>query len=509
MIAHLNRILWAMVFCGCFSPVMAADGSDTVPAWNAVDTDLTAQAVEADLRVARAVLEEVHPGYDRYTAKEDLDTAWATLAVQAQPGLSLSRFYVALSELLTRIHCDHTKAELPEAMTKARTAGPTFFPFRFALFDGRAFVTDVTPDVPELQPGDEILKIQGRPFADLAEEIRSLVPVDGQTFPSRDPQLEATGEFLGSAFEHFSWLIQGRWDTADVTAVRDGAEPFTVTVRPISFAAWRSLSAPGAPYRLNFKDAVSLDIDGKVAVLRIDTFVNYREPVDPRPVYAALFERLRDAQVEVLVLDTRLNGGGSTGAMLALLTHFTEEPFRFQKARYVKTLDLTPFADVISTWDPSALKPDPNGFIREREGWYRVKPETNPLDLQPIAPASPTFKGHVIALSDASNASGVTMMLARLKELRSVEIVGEPTGGSAEGPTAGTLFFVELPNSKIRVRVPYYRQYLDVSSFEPGLGVTPDLAVTPTRADFFAGKDTVLDVALSRARALLDEKDTP
>ena len=35
--------------------------------------------------------------------------------------------------------------------------------------------------------------------------------------------------------------------------------------------------------------------------------------------------------------------------------------------------------------------------------------------------------------------------------------VGEPTGGNPGGATAGIIFFVKLPNSGIKVRVPVQR----------------------------------------------------
>ena len=50
------------------------------------------------------------------------------------------------------------------------------------------------------------------------------------------------------------------------------------------------------------------------------------------------------------------------------------------------------------------------------------------------------------------------MLLARLKASERVTLVGEPTGGSAAGPTAGILFFLTLPNSGLTVNVPALRE---------------------------------------------------
>ena len=72
------------------------------------------------------------------------------------------------------------------------------------------------------------------------------------------------------------------------------------------------------------------------------------------------------------------------------------------------------------------------------------------------------------------------MFLAKLQDLGRATIIGEETGGSAEGPTANVLFFLKLPNSKIVARLPAQRVYNDVDNFRPGYGVSPDIAVQTT-----------------------------
>ena len=69
------------------------------------------------------------------------------------------------------------------------------------------------------------------------------------------------------------------------------------------------------------------------------------------------------------------------------------------------------------------------------------------------------------------------------------------TGGSAEGPTAGVIFFLKLPNSRIVVRVPALRSWVNVDNPEPGMGVMPDIVVRPTAEDWLAGRDVVLERA--------------
>ena len=73
--------------------------------------------------------------------------------------------------------------------------------------------------------------------------------------------------------------------------------------------------------------------------------------------------------------------------------------------------------------------------------------------------------------------------------------MGEKTGGSAEGPTAGLLFTLTLPESGVRTRLPFFRIYNNVPSIDSGLGVSPDIEAPLTVAAFRAGRDPAMEVA--------------
>jgi hypothetical protein len=75
-----------------------------------------------------------------------------------------------------------------------------------------------------------------------------------------------------------------------------------------------------------------------------------------------------------------------------------------------------------------------------------------------------------------------------------IRVVGEETGGSAEGPTAGQMLFLKLPASGIRVRVPLKRTDVNVP-FVAGMGVFPDVDAVEDVSDLRAGRDRALQVA--------------
>jgi C-terminal processing protease CtpA/Prc len=70
------------------------------------------------------------------------------------------------------------------------------------------------------------------------------------------------------------------------------------------------------------------------------------------------------------------------------------------------------------------------------------------------------------------------MFATSLKKQRKITLVGEETGG-AEAGTDGGICIVQLPHSKLLLRVPPYRGYNATSNPHSTRGLMPDVAVYP------------------------------
>lgn len=459
----------------------------------------TPEAAREDLAVAREALERIHPGYVRFADRADLDAVWARLEAEARDGADLTELYLGLSELLADIRCDHTKAELPSAVEASRETDPVYLPFRFELFDGRMFVDAVGEAVP-LVRGEEVLALDGDPVAERLASAREFMPVDGFTDHVRDVQLANSGEFLGSGFDQFDALLNPD-DSEVVVDVRglDGAVRRETLTR-IGFAEFRSLR--GETRWRNFSDEGSVTLDRPaedVAVLNVETFVNYRTPVSPNRVFSPIFQQLNEEGVETLIVDLRRNGGGSTDAMQGLLSHLTRDtPVQVLTQILVNTYDFDGLRTYIDTWDPAALNPDPSLFTPRPDGRFEVSARAD-TQLVPFERAEHAFRGRVIILTSRANASGATQLIGVLRDQDHVTLVGEETGGTQEGPTAGIIWFVELPNSGIVVRVPWLFQRSAVADPVIGLGYAPDIEARDTYESWMAGDDPALEAAIASA----------
>ncbi|HEX6882947.1 MAG TPA: S41 family peptidase [Planctomycetota bacterium] len=452
---------------------------------------LSAEEARADLALLWRALEELHPGLGRYEPAAETRAAFDALEERLAGGTSLGRLYLELSLLAGRLRCGHTRVEAPPALEELRAARPTHLPFAFRLLEGRMIVSAVAAEVAGLARGDEVLGLDGVPVATLVERLAATVPIDGFTDHARPSRLDTPYEFEDSGLDHYLPYVHGFRERFEL-AVRAPLEstPRTVVVPAVSAARNRALHPAAAA---DFPDGVRLrDVDATTAVLEVETFVNYRRPVAPESVLAPLFRGLVERGIEHLIVDLRACGGGSGDVAWTLARFLAREPFqdaaRAPRVKRIRFGDLVPH---LETWIPDAFEMPEEAFRKLEDGSYEVLAE------QPtrLAPHPDAFPGRITILTGPFNASGATLLLAVLREHAEVRYVGEPTAGSAEGPTAGLLFFLTLPASRIRVNVPVFSQRSSATRIEPGLGVAPDVLVPETIADLLAGRDAALEAA--------------
>ncbi|QJR37671.1 S41 family peptidase [Gemmatimonas groenlandica] len=446
----------------------------------------------ADLALLRRALSEVHAGWDRYTPRKVIDSAFARLERRAAQPMTDMDFYHDVALLLAQLRCDHTKAELPRSIYQYRTTQPTFLPVRVRMLGDRIFVVTGSG----LERGTEIRAINGIASKDVVARLSRYVAVDGFTDFARTARLESDGDLMGNDLDHYWPFEFGFARSWTLTLVNAAGATSTITRAPITYAAWQAL---GDAQPADFRTGTAWRaLDDSTALLTVRSFVNYRTPVAVDSLYASVFNAIRARGVTQLVVDLRDNGGGSDDAAWGLVRHLISAPLVPLKAVRRRTINVAPeLRTAFETWsDPSALfAPDALAFTRRDDGWYAERFATPTLD-----PAPGAFSGRISVLTSRRNSSATTMLLAVLQQAGArsgrLRLVGEETGGSAEGPTAGQILFLRLPASGVRVRIPLKRTDVNVP-FVAGMGVFPDIDATETIDDLRANRDRALLMAQS------------
>jgi hypothetical protein len=461
---------------------------------------LSSDEAQADVALLRRALETIHPGLYRRTPKDGIESAFQKLESATAGPVSETALYREISLMLAQIRCNHTKAEQSDQLWKWRVDRPSHLPFRFRLIQGRMIVVSSDPAQPGLKRGAEILSINGAPVAKLAKALGEFMPIDGDTVWSRDVDLANDSDLMGSGFDHFYPYVFGFADRY-VLSLRDSdAAPIRrVELKPVTFRAWVKIDNDGAAYSENFADTTTWRmLDNGIGYVRVATFVNYRKPADAQALFAKIFNELREKGAKRVIVDLRDNGGGSNDASLALLDHLALRAYTYQRATRLKAIRYGDLPNYIQTWGErdALFQPPESKFTKSKDGWWDRLPSEDPDVLLERQPAKSAFTGPVTVLTGPANGSGATMVIAKLKDEGRVRLVGGRSGGSGDGPTAGQIFNVKLPNSGIVVRVPIAFNQMAVTNFEPGGGVTPDVEVEQSVEDFRAGRDTVLEAAV-------------
>ena len=485
------------------APETAATATPAAPRYT--PRELTAEQATRDVDLLIRALETVHPGLYRYTAKPQIDAAFVQLKAAASAPVTELALHGHIARLIAAIHCDHTKAEMSEAMTAYRINNPTHLPLRFQLIEGRMIVVSNDGQAGAPPIGSEIISINRMAVPALLLKLAPMVSYDGTTDQAIAAKLADDSDLMGDDFNENYPALFGFPDSWQIEWKPIGGIVSTAaSLQPINFAQWTALAGPGAKYRSEFYNAITWRMSGKAAQLGIDTFVNYRNPVQATAFLGGFFAAMKEAGTEHLILDLRKNGGGSEDVSVALGRYLIGRPFTWSKPIRYKAVRYGDLPQYFETWGNREARFDPpmSAFTRTTDGLYDRIPVQGGSELSdadttfeqlPIGALG--FSGRLTILSGPRNGSGATRTIAQLKEKAGAVVIGEDSAGSAEGPTAGSIFLMKLPESGIKVRIPEAWNRTAINSFTPGKGVAVDQIIVPTLADFEAGRDRAMSVA--------------
>lgn len=496
---RINPLFQFLKLLLCFAPLYTGIHAALAAPANPAEQWLKPETISSEIAILKEAYSRIHPGYDRYTSEEVITAAWDAISERAQreDGLKLGDFYLEIEAVLVMIRCDHTKAEIPASLREFRTQHPIYLPFLWETVEQRGFISLVPSNSP-FNFGDEILSIDGVALPELISEVSEYIPLDGYTEWSKRSGISQSLEFMGGAVDHFGSLLWDNKETVEIELRSPQGSTRSEKVSRMTYTSYRQL-VDSQRSQQNFKDAVTFErLGDSAAYLRIDTFVNYRVPIKPATLFRPIFKAMEVEGRDNLILDLRKNGGGSTDAERSLLSFLIEKPLKTTKEMRVATVNLDGIRQYLSSYDSRALNPNRLFFRKNDDGSYSIR-SWFAEELRTVRPARNAFDGNLIVLTSNDNSSASTNLISTLISHRQVTTIGEKTGGSPDGPTAGIIIMATLPHSGIRTRIPVIRTYNNTDGFTPGYGIEPDIEILKT-VDNFLKK---YDEALERAKQLV------
>jgi|GEM_PF-809967 len=315
------------------------------------------------------------------------------------------------------------------------------YPYSAWLFDDGVWIT-LTGSGAEEARGAEILAIGGRPIRKILHEMAPFVSADN---PSGLKERLATSLSFAEMLQALG--VVGEDGAAELTLRKEGGEPFTLRVAPVHLASLGGLRWGSA----------------------LQTPVDTVQPADPRPrAHAHRLEYRPDSRLLYLQLNEIRDEGDETFAALA------------DKVRQ------------------AADEHEIDRFVLD----LRANGGGNNQLIEPLVAAisgNPRLdrRGVLYTLIGRRTFSAAGNLASALERRTKTLFAGEPSGFTPN--QYGDAVRLPLPRSKIIVRIstrywgdggPYdHRPWIEPSA--------PDLAPRVTHADFFAGRDPVLEAVLA------------
>jgi hypothetical protein len=448
---------------------------------------LTAEQQQADFRLFRAALQEVHPGVYRYTPKARFDARFDSVASLLTRPRSEQEYYALLTPLVVQLRCGHTKFIPAGRDDKFPYHTELLLPLRLHFQAGRAYVRYPYGEA-AVPPGAELLSINGRPVADIVAGLLPYVSfADGATTTAK--WLELAAFFPG----YYAAFVEAPGQYRVAYRLPDGrrAEALLPATTLAVIKATDKQHEPAAryPLRLEFRP-------DDVAVLTIDHFWVGENEQPYADFLRQTFRQLRARGTRSLIIDVRNNEGGMDSYGALLYSYLTDKPFRYYERIGTHAPHVSIQEQVHSEWFYGLYR---RAFVhRSKAGGYEFRRRPGLKRQQPQRDA---FGGDVYVLTNGWSYSVTAEFAAIARHQGRATFVGQETGGAYGGDNSGFFAFVNLPHSGFTLGLPVWSYYMAVpGAAHPERGIQPDYAVEPSINDVLGGHDPELQLTLELIR---------
>ena len=450
------------------------------------DNYFAPEDIQEDLKWLRSKVLQYHPACMDSVRKDSVDHAFQVAMYEAEKQLQELQFLRLLQQTLISLRCGHTTA-IPSkdfySYYKAARPKP-MYPLQVYASDDGLIVRYNESDDPKISIGDKIISINQESVTDISSSILGLIPGDGYntTFKKHHLSLNFPSYYLFSrgpdyAFESGILDTNGKYSSHNFSLRSTGK---TIT-RQGQQKSIRILKSD------RHKALGSLSSNPTIGILKIYGFGG-------SPTwYKTAFEEIEKRKFQKLILDLRGNSGGNLFNASELLKYLLPDTFSMRFERKDQKIRFNGYSDMSI----------PMRFTISAFKWLSSRPQKMRPTCQKINgrlinrfrfSLSDEFRydGKLLVLMDGGTFSAATIVAAMLKKKLKVPLVGEESGGGANGTNAMVVPILTLPNTKMRVFLPlfYINQEMDGL---PGRGLFPDLYLQPDVKKKVKGVDSELE----------------
>jgi hypothetical protein len=463
------------------------------------DSLLPINEMQDDLLYLREKLETTHPGLYKRRSKDAMQKLMDSLQASINTPLPLREFYKKIAFLVAETRCEHSYSNPGKRFDQMLKNGKVL-PFQLFFSSDHPFVViNGTADT-SIEPGDEVVSINGRDIDSIRLAIHPYLPADGFMSSSRDHFLSsmnfniAYNQFIETpAFYEIvvrkpdGTLHSRKFDSGlDFPSINKNALKNPVNKRVLE-ASKRGDKFRKEELMLRFEDKVPVAIMN-VRSFSIDKKI-FRKKVD------AFFEEINRKKPTDLIIDLSYNGGGEEELAAYLMSYLIDKPTRFVNQEYLINIDdsILAIANV-----PDEVRKNKYAFVDSiRDGKSQAKVTEYAMELNTMQPQPNGYHGRVWIYANGGTSSAASTFCAVAQSNNKATIVGDETAGSFSGGGAVIGIDLTLPHSRIKTHTSIVFVDFATSGRDPLRGVIPDVSYKPTFKELIGQNREWIELILS------------
>jgi len=460
--------------------------------------------LQKDVDFSYKKLKQLHPKLYWYISKEKLDYKFDSLKQSIQKPMTGLAFYKELSQVTKSVGQGHlgispsleklSKKDQKALKKKGKSA---FSQFDFEFIDNKLIILK-NRSRHDIKENTEVVSINGEKPDDLIAIYKKRIASDGynSTFFNR---------YLGKSFGSFYTLDKGKLqDSIKLLLKLEGKDSLFVVKRDtfgtntkddkikLSKKEKKEKAKFNSKYGYNketktfTRELKFSEKDSTTAILTIKGFSNG----NATGFYKEAFDKIATNKTENLIIDLRNNPGGRLYEIADLYGYLVDKPFTFVDDYEVVSRTSKLQADYFKGGGPvfkffkilgAPLYYSINFFkVRKEEDKYVFGTRFSKLN----DPKPNNFKGKVYVLINGGSFSASSIISSNLKATKRAFFVGEETGGAFNGTVAAQMPLVQLPNSKVNLRIGLALvSAVNKTDEIEGRGIFPDKEIIPTFED--------------------------
>lgn len=466
---------------------------------------LSQKEAQQDLQWLRKALELVHPRLYKYQDKQTMDASFDKAYNSIKKEISGLDLLNKVSKINASVNCGHLYT-IPQFELREEILEKKVVPFFVKVIEDKLYLFNDCSLKDPIPSGSEIVALNGMSAKEILTIMMEGIATDGFIETRKKRLIERYIFNTIHGFDLYYHLHIDHSSTFEITYLEpEKSTPKTKKLEGITMDEREELLLKKyglVQYEWFDIPSPQFNIikEKDYAILSLPRSF-YDEKIDPNfdsTIHAA-FHSLKTNNISNLILDLRNNEGGSEHHQMLLMSYLYDQPFKLYQNIYLSNLDFRPLKPIVIERDTVDLLFNNDDEYMRKIGnnlWINNYQYSKNLQLQP--PQENVFNGNLYVLINGITFSSSADLASDIRKTTNAVFIGEESGGTFEGPTGGASIVVQLPNSKIMVRIsPNIQMGYMYKKHPIGRGVIPDYPIQYSVQDYLKGRDLEMEKAIS------------